>query len=146
MQFVKNNKFWSVILVVTIILCVTILTLHFKNWIGGDNNSIKLRSGFYNVKIKYSDLDSVLLVDRIPPMERINGFSALEKEKGIFREFKDSLTDKRVYVFVDNINHQKLKLVFKDSNYLYINLKDSLETLNLMNGLRTKMNSLPTPN
>lgn len=146
MQFVKNNKFWSVILVVTIILCVTILTLHFKNWIGGDTNSIKLRSGFYNVKIKYSDLDSVLLVDRIPPMERINGFSALEKEKGIFREFKDSLTDKRVYVFVDNINHQKLKLVFKDSNYLYINLKDSLETLNLMNGLRTKMNSLPTPN
>ena len=146
MQFVKNNKFWSVILVVTIILCVTILTLHFKNWIGGDTNSIKLRSGFYNVKIEYSDLDSVLLVDRIPPMERINGFSALEKEKGIFREFKDSLTDKRVYVFVDNINHQKLKLVFKDSNYLYINLKDSLETLNLMNGLRTKMNSLPTPN
>ena len=146
MQFVKNNKFWSVILVVTVILCVTILTLHFKNWIGGDTNSIKLRSGFYNVKIEYSDLDSVLLVDRIPPMERINGFSALEKEKGIFREFKDSLTDKRVHVFVDNINHQKLKLVFKDSNYLYINLKDSLETLNLMNGLRTKMNSLPTPN
>ena len=146
MQFVKNNKFWSVILVVTIILCVTILTLHFKNWIGGDTNSIKLRSGFYNVKIEYSDLDSVLLVDRIPPMERINGFSALEKEKGIFREFKDSLTDKKVHVFVDNINHQKLKLVFKDSNYLYINLKDSLETLNLMNGLRTKMNSLPTPN
>ncbi|TLP71199.1 hypothetical protein [Maribacter sp. ACAM166] len=141
MQFIKNNWFWNVILIVTVILCVAILTLHLKNWIGGDSNTIKLRSGFYNVKIAYSELDSVLLVDRVPPMERINGFSALEKEKGIFREFKDSLTDKKVHVFVDNINQQKVKLVYKDSLYLYLNFKDSVETLKLMNGLTTKMNS-----
>lgn len=146
MQFIKNSWFWSVILIVTVILCLAVLTMHFKNWISHDADNLKLRSGFYNVKVPYSDLDSVLLVDRIPPMERINGFSALEKEKGIFREFKDSITDKKVHVFVDNINQQKLKLVYKDSIYLYLNLKDSVETLALMNDITAKMNSSNTQN
>ena len=86
------------------------------------------------------------MVERIPPMERLNGFSALEKEKGIFREFKDSLTDKKVHVFVDNIGQQKVKLVYQDSTYLYFNLKDSVETINLLDELTAKMNSLRTPN
>lgn len=146
MQFIKNNRFWNIILVVTVIFCSIILTLHFKNWVGGDANTITLKSGFYNVSIAYSELDSVLLVDKIPPMERLNGFSALQKEKGIFREFKDSLTDKKVHVFVDNINQQKVKLVYKDSSYLYLNLKDSLGTLKLWNGLTTKMNAANNAN
>ncbi len=92
-------------------------------------------SGFYKVNVAYNQLDSVVFVERIPPMERLNGFSALEKEKGIFREFQDSLTDKKVYVFVDNISQQKIKLVYKDSVKLYLNLKDSVKTLNLFNSL-----------
>jgi hypothetical protein len=84
-------------------------------------------------------LDSVVFVARLPPMERLNGFSALEKEKGVFREFKDSLTDKKVYVFVDNISQQKIKLVYKDSVKLYLNLKDSVKTLNLFNSLVPKL-------
>jgi hypothetical protein len=91
-------------------------------------------------------LDSVLLVEKIPPMQRLNGFSALEKEKGIFREFKDSLSDKKVHVFVDNINQKKVKLVYKDSLTLYMNLKDSVRTVALMNVLATKMNSFEKSN
>lgn len=145
MQFLKNNRFWSVILTLTVILCIAVLTMHFKNWISSDTDSLKLRSGFYTLKVQYSELDSVLLVDRIPPMQRLNGFSAFEKEKGIFRAFKDSLTNKKVHVFVDNINQQKLKLVYKDSAYLYLNLKDSVATLNLLNNLTAKMNATNLP-
>ncbi len=146
MRLAKNHWVWTVMLIVTVILCAVILILHFKNWISTDNESLKLRSGFYHVEIPYSDLDSVVLVDRIPPMERLNGFSALEKEKGVFREFKDSLTEKKVHVFVDNIGQQKVKLVYEDSVYLYFNFKDSVETINLLNALTTKKNSLRTPN
>ncbi|MEH6513451.1 MAG: hypothetical protein V7734_10145 [Maribacter arcticus] len=146
MRLTKNHWVWSVMLIVTVILCAVILILHFKNWISSDNESLKLRSGFYHVEIPYSDLDSVLLVDRMPPMERLNGFSALEKEKGVFREFKDSLTNKKVHVFVDNISQQKVKLVYEDSVYLYFNLKDSVETINLLDDLTAKMNTLRIPN
>ncbi len=103
-------------------------------------------SGFYKVDIRYQELDSAIFVQRMPPMERLNGFSALEKEKGIFREFKDSLTDKKVHVFVDNINQQKLKLVYKDSLHLYVNLKDSTQTVELLNGIVAKMISDEEPN
>tara|TARA_R110002074_G_scaffold149035_5_gene301261 strand:- start:22030 stop:22470 length:441 start_codon:yes stop_codon:yes gene_type:complete len=146
MRLTKNHWVWTVILVVTVILCATILILHFKNWFSSDNESLKLRSGFYHVVIPYSDLDSVVLVDRMPAMERLNGFSALEKEKGVFREFKDSLTNKKVHVFVDNISQQKVKLVYKDSLYLYFNLKDSVETIHLFDDLTSKINSLRVPN
>ena len=146
MRLTKNHWVWSVMLIVTVILCAVILILHFKNWISSDNESLKLRSGFYHVVIPYSDLDSVVLVDRMPAMERLNGFSALEKEKGVFREFKDSLTNKKVHVFVDNISQQKVKLVYKDSLYLYFNLKDSVETIHLFDDLTSKINSLRVPN
>mgnify|MGYP003641445965 CR=1 FL=1 len=146
MRLTKNHWVWTVILVVTVILCATILILHFKNWFSSDNEGLKLRSGFYHVVIPYSDLDSVVLVDRMPAMERLNGFSALEKEKGVFRELKDSLTNKKVHVFVDNISQQKVKLVYKDSLYLYFNLKDSVETIHLFDDLTSKINSLRVPN
>ena len=146
MNFNKRPWFWNVLLILTVILCVSVLILHFKNWISNDSNSMKLRSGFYQVEIPYRDLDSVLLVEKIPPMQRLNGFSALEKEKGIFREFKDSLSDKKVHVFVDNINQKKVKLVYKDSLTLYMNLKDSVRTVALMNVLATKMNSFEKTN
>ncbi|WP_339840594.1 hypothetical protein [uncultured Maribacter sp.] len=146
MRLNKNHWVWTVTLILTVILCAVILILHFKNWVGNDSESLKLRSGFYNVEIPYTELDSVVLVERIPPMVRLNGFSALDKEKGIFREFKDSLTNKRVHVFVDNISQQKVKLVYKDSANLFFNLKDSVETVELFNDLTAKLNSVSISN
>lgn len=127
------------------ICCIFVLILHVKNWVSSDENSLGLRSGFYNVEISINELDSVVLVERIPPMERLHGFSALEKEKGVFREFKDSLTDKTVYVFIDNINQDKVKLVYKDSMYVYFNLKDSVETIQLFQKLSNKTEALGAP-
>ena len=138
----KSNKrhwFWNLLLVLTVIVCAFALTMHYKNWVSVKSNYIKVMSGFYSQSVDYNELDSVVFVARLPPMERLNGFSALEKEKGVFREFKDSLTDKKVYVFVDNISQQKIKLVYKDSVKLYLNLKDSVKTLNLFNSLVPKL-------
>tara|TARA_R110001583_G_scaffold72126_1_gene202314 strand:- start:6933 stop:7199 length:267 start_codon:yes stop_codon:yes gene_type:complete len=86
-------------------------------------------------------MDSVLWVDKIPPMERLNGFSAFEKEKGIFREFKDSLANEKVNVYVDNFSDRKIKIVYKDSAKLYLNYNDSLETIRLFDVLKGKVQS-----
>lgn len=79
------------------------------------------------------------MVGKIPPMERLNGFSVLEKEKGLFREFKDSLTTKKVHVYVDNLSNQKIKMVYNDSSKLYINFVDSLKTQELFTFLKGKI-------
>ena len=142
----KRLLFWNVLLVLTIILCLSTLIMHYKNWIRTAPDHIRIISGFYVETVPYSELDSAVFVDRIPPMQRMNGFSALEKEKGIFQEFKDSLTDKKIHVFVDNISHPKIKLVYKDSMKLYFNLKDSVETVDLFNGLQEKLKMGMTSN
>lgn len=142
----KRHWFWNFVMVITVIICLSALVSHYKNWVKLESNDIQVLSGFYRVQIPYSDLDSIYFVERIPPMERLNGFSALEKEKGVFREFKDSLTDKKIHVFVDNISQQKIKLVYRDSVTLYLNLKDSVETLNLYNHLEEKLAELVSPN
>lgn len=130
---------WNLLLIFTVIVCVSVLTMHYKNWIKVSPDHIGILSGFYSEKVAYSELDSVVFVEKIPPMIRLNGFSALEKEKGIFREFKDSLTDKSIHVFVDNITQPKIKLVYKDSVKLYFNLKDSLETVNMYDALQERL-------
>jgi hypothetical protein len=146
MHFTKKNWVWTIVFIATVIFCTSILILHIKNWVGNNDNSLRLRSGFYAVEIPYTQMDSIAMVDRIPPMERLHGFSALEKEKGVFRQFKDSLTDKKIHVFVDNIHQQKVKLVYKDSTYVYFNLKDSVETIQLMDRLKLKISSPIDPN
>lgn len=142
----KRHWFWNLLLVLTVMVCVFALVMHYKNWVSVKPSYIKMMSGFYNQTVDFNELDSVVFVARLPPMERLNGFSALEKEKGIFREFKDSLTDKKVYVFVDNISQQKIKLVYRDSVKLYLNLSDSLKTIDLFNSLIAKNSNMSVPN
>ncbi|WP_273568965.1 hypothetical protein [Maribacter halichondriae] len=137
----KRHWFWNLVAIITVIVCLLALLAHYKNWTKIKADSIRILSGFYYKDLKYSDLDSVLMVERIPPMERLNGFSALEKEKGIFREFKDSLTDKKVNVYVDNLSQHKIKIVYQDSSKLYFNYKDSLETEQLYTLLLNKLKS-----
>ncbi|APQ17558.1 hypothetical protein [Maribacter hydrothermalis] len=146
MQFTKKNWVWTITLILTVVLCTYVLILHFKNWVSSDADSLKLRSGFYAIEIPFNQLDSVVFVERLPPMERLHGFSAMDMEKGIFRQFKDSLTEKKVYVFVDNINQQKVKLVYKDSCLVFFNLKDSVETLRLVDKISSKINVSTAPN
>ncbi len=146
MHSFKKNWIWTLILIITVISCVAVLILHVKNWVTNDANSLGLRSGFYTIEIPLNELDSVMFVERIPPMQRLHGFSALDKEKGVFREFKDSLTDKKVHVFVDNINQNKVKLVYNDSTYVYFNLKDSVETVQLFQKLNSRTGALSEPN
>lgn len=124
----KRLLLWNIVAVVTVIVCSLAFVMHFKNWTTSDAKEIKILSGFYYEKLKYSELDSVRFVEKIPPMERLNGFSAQEKGKGIYREFKDSLTDKKVYVFVDNFSNQKIAVTYQDSLRLYLNFADSTET------------------
>jgi len=141
----KKNRhwFWNILAILTVIVCLLAFTAHYKNWTSTDANKIKILSGFYYKTLSFSELDSVKFVERIPPMERLNGFSALEKGKGVYREFKDSLTDKKVYVFIDNFSNQKISVTYQDSLKLYINFRDSLETQNMYQFLTAKISKVP---
>ena len=142
----KRHWFWNLLMVITVIVCISALVMHYKNWIQTKPDKVQILSGFYDINVPYAEMDSVMFVEKIPPMQRLNGFSALEKEKGIFQEFKDSLTEKKVHVFVDNISQQKIKVVYKDSLKLYVNRKDSLRTLELFDFLKGKLENEVLPN
>jgi len=134
--------FWNVLIVITIIVVLCVFTAHYKNWTKIKSDRFRILSGFYSKEIKFSELDSVVWSDKIPPMMRLNGFSVMEKEKGIYQEFKDSLTDKKVNVFVDNLSDPKIKLIYRDSLKLFFNLSDSTDTQQLYRQLSFRVDSL----
>ncbi|MFK7812712.1 MAG: hypothetical protein AB8B59_09475 [Maribacter sp.] len=127
----KSNWFWNILIVLTVIVCICAFAAHYKNWTQIKPDKMTILSGIYFHDLMYENLDKVEWVDKIPPMVRLNGFSAFEKGKGVYQEFKDTLTDRKVYVFVDNFENQKIRLINKDSSQLFLNLKDSLETVEL---------------
>ncbi|HCO83597.1 MAG TPA: hypothetical protein DIT95_08705 [Arenibacter sp.] len=135
-----EKKHWllNLLIVVTIIVVALAFTAHYKNWVKTENEELEILSGIYFVKIPYSDMDSVTMVEKIPSMERINGFSVKEREKGVFKE--DSLSTNKVYVYVDKLSQQKIRLVYQDSMKLFLNMPDSTETELMYQFLSNKIN------
>ena len=121
----KRHWLWNVLIVLTLALCIFAFVEHYKNWCKIEEGNLKVLSGIYYQKIPLMEIDSVVFVDKLPEMERSNGFSWMAKEKGVF---KDSITQGKVYVFVDDLRQQKIKVVHHDSLKLYLNLQDSIET------------------
>lgn len=121
----KRHWLWNLLIVLTLVVCTLAFVLHYKNWHRIEEGKLKILSGIYYQKILISEIDSIKLVDKIPELERSSGFSWLAKEKGVF---KDSLTESKVYVFVDDLRQQKIRLVHHDSLKIFINFKDSLQT------------------
>jgi hypothetical protein len=134
----KGFWVWNLLLGFTVVICALAFLSHSKNWIKLKDDRMRIISGFYIKNLDFAVLDSVIMVERLPPMIRLSGFSAFDKGKGIYKEFKDTLTDKKVFVFVDNFSNQKIRLVKKDSDQLFVNLKDSLETDKLFQFLQAK--------
>lgn len=132
----KRNWFWNIIIVLTLIVCVLAFVLHYKNWSKFEEGHFQVVSGIYKQRILISDIDSIGFVKRLPEMERKNGFSWLAKEKGIF---KDSLTDSKAYVFVDDLRQQKIRLVHHDTLKLFLNFSDSLETNSVYENLKLEL-------
>ena len=130
----KNNWLWNSIIVLTVVACITAFVLHYKNFATIEDGKFKIYSGIYLQSILLSELDSISWVERIPEMERRNGFSWLAREKGVFN---DSLTQTKTYVFVDDLRQQKIRLVHRDSLKLYINFTDSIETQQLYQKIKS---------
>jgi uncharacterized protein YbcV (DUF1398 family) len=139
MRTKKGHWLWNILIVITVIVCLMAFAAHYKNWTRKDVDKMTILSGIYYHDLKFENLDQVDWVDKIPPMVRLNGFSAFEKGKGVYQEFKDTLTDRKVYVFVDNFEHQKIHFINKDSSQLFLNMKDSLETVELFDFFKDKI-------
>lgn len=134
----KNRHWrWNVLIAITLVVCALAFMAHYKNWIRLKEEHFSILSGIYYTKLPYAELDSVLLVEKIPQMERISGFSAWAVEKGVF---KDSLNPQnQVYVYVDELRHPKIKLVHHDSLRVYLNVTDSTETLRMYEYLTAQL-------
>lgn len=132
----KRHVLWNILIVLTVLVCVFAFVEHYKNWHKIEEGNFKVFSGLYYQKIPLAELDSVLLVEKLPEMERSSGFSWLEREKGVFF---DSITQSKVYVFVDDLYQHKIKLVQHDSLQLYINLQDSIQTQELFTVLQANL-------
>ncbi|WP_394747725.1 hypothetical protein [Spongiimicrobium salis] len=124
----KRHWFWNTLIVLTLITVLLAFLAHYKNWTRIEEGHFKVLSGVYYKKIPLSEINSVTMVEKIPSMERINGFSAMAKEKGVF---KDSLTQVKTYVYVDNLAQHKIKIQYQDSLYLFFNYADSTDTATL---------------
>ncbi len=135
----KKHWLWNIVIVITLIVCLCAFAAHYKNWTRIESDKMTILSGIYYHDLKYDELEEVEWVERIPPMKRLNGFSAFEKGKGIYQEFKDTLTDTKVYVFVDNFEQQKIRIVNKDKSQIFLNLKDSLETIEMFDFFENKI-------
>lgn len=136
MKSKKRHWLWNLLIVMTLLLCVLVFVEHYKNWHKIEEGHLKIYSGIYYQNIPLAELDSVFLVEKLPEMERSSGFSWMEREKGVFN---DSITNTKVYVFVDDLYQQKIKLVHHDSLKIYVNLRDSLKTAELFAILRTEL-------
>ena len=136
MSWKKRHWIWNVLIVFTLIMCILAFLAHYKNWVRIGEDSMEVLSGIYYRELPYAGLDSVTMVERIPSMERLNGFSAWMKEKGVF---KDSLNPaKKVYVFVDDLSHPKIKLLQRDSLVVFLNFADTTETRQMYEFLQAR--------
>lgn len=133
-----NKRPWmlNMLIVVTIIVVIIVFTAHYKNWIRTEQDTMDILSGIYYKELRFSEIDSVEMVEKIPSLERINGFSAMEREKGLF---KDSIFQTEVYMYVDRLSQPKIKVVYQDSLKLYLNLTDSIETQQMFQFLTDKI-------
>lgn len=124
----KRNRHWllNLLIVVTMIVVFVAYAVHYKNWTKMGDDSYWVMSGFYLLKVPFAEMDSIDMVERLPSMERINGFSVKEIEKGVFKE--DSTAQNKVYVFVEKLSRPKIRIVYRDSLKLFLNFRDSTET------------------
>jgi len=134
----KQNWLWNIIIGLTLIVCVSAFVLHYKNWSKIEEDHLQIVSGIYKQRILLAEIDSLGYVEKLPQMERKNGFSWLAKEKGIF---KDSLTTNETYVFVDDLRQQKIRIVHHDSLKLFLNFTDSLETAKMFETIKQAIES-----
>jgi len=133
----KRHWFWNILIILTVIVSLLSFMAHYKNWIWKKSDRIQILSGVYFKELLFNSLNEVAMVRKIPSLDRKNGFSAWEKEKGIF---KDSLNEEKpVYIYVDNLEDQKIRLTYNDSLLLFINLSDSLKTKELYLYLEDKI-------
>jgi hypothetical protein len=136
MAITRRHWMLNLLIALAVLGSLAVFVLHSKNWTGLKEDRILIVSGFYHQEVPYSDLDSVLWKERIPQMERNHGFSYWAREKGVF---VDSLFPQRpVYVFVDDLRQQKIKIRYKDTLVLFLNFSDSLETRSMYAVLKDK--------
>ena len=134
----KRHWLLNLLIVLTLIIVSLAFTAHYKNWVKAEQNDLQILSGIYYRNIPYADMDSIEMVEKIPGMERINGFSVKEREKGVFKE--DSIGQNKVYVYVDKLSQSKIRLVYQDSLKLFMNFSDSTETATMYQFLSDKIN------
>ncbi|WP_420401666.1 hypothetical protein [Flagellimonas sp.] len=139
----KRHWLWNVLIVLTLALCFLAFLAHYKNWHKIEEGQLKILSGIYYQKVPLNEIDSLKIVEKVPELERSSGFSWMVAEKGVF---VDSITQSKVYFFVDDLAQHKIKVVHHDSLRMFINFKDSLQTQDFFENLQQLVEQSNKPN
>ena len=135
----KRSWLLNFLLMVTLVASFLAFTAHYKNWTRTESDHFKVLSGIYYEKVDYAEIQSIQMVPKLPPMERISGFSVKRWEKGVF---KDSVSQHISRVYVDDLRKQKIQVAYRDSLKLFLNFTDSLKTDTMYQFLKRKKDSL----
>ena len=82
----KRHWLWNLLIIISVIGCILSFLAHYKNWIWKKSDRIQILSGVYFKELPFNALNEISRVPHIPSLDRKNGLSAWEKEKGIFKE------------------------------------------------------------
>jgi hypothetical protein len=137
----KRQWIWNIVIGLTIMVCLSAFVLHSKNWIREEEDGFVLLTGFYFSEVRYDEIQTVDMVERIPEMERKSGFSVWGVEKGIFRDTLEGVEGIRVYV--DELKYPKIRLQQKESPPIYFNFGDSTKTDAFLKKISDRLGNAP---
>ena len=120
-----------------VLFLVILVSIHDKNITWEDGRKFSVWSGFYFKMITYSEVDSLVLEDKIPNLKlRSNGYAAFGKKKGNFIRSNDA---KEILLFVNKPRSKCIHLFLEDGGEVYFNFDKDEKTVELFNELKIRL-------
>lgn len=99
-----------------------------------DNDKLIIKSSSYGVTITKHEINSVKLINEIPPLTRGNGFGVGNTQRG--KVSVSNLGEGFAYVKVPNPPYIYLQL-YSSYNYVFLNLNDANDTRELYGSIKS---------
>lgn len=122
----KKKSIWGIILMLATLLFVGYLFFdgNLENKIIIENNELKITES-YGETIPFSEIQSIHLVDEIPPITiKTNGFALSEVKKGYFK----TETGEKVKLILNAMHSPYILITKKDGKKIYFSTKKGSNT------------------
>lgn len=118
------------------LFCVVLVSIHDKNITWNNDDKLILWSGTYLEAISYSEIDSIVLEDKMPNLTlKTNGYAAFGKKKGNFIRSSDA---EKILLFINKPSSKCIHLFRKDGEEVYFNFDKDEKTLDVLKQLKIR--------